>query len=251
MPMRTDRSRLVAHRDSLPAMSGTFEARYTDWRRISYQPAIAEHAPEDLLPLLPASARVLEIGCNDGSVGLRLAKAGYHVLGVDLNEEAIEVARQKARELRLEHVAQFLAADALQEELGTHDATLLIRALTCFPDEDDWVKLLDSAWATVVPDGLLYVHDFRKDAESPVYRPRYEDGAARGWRDGNFLVWDRDGAPLFVAHHHNDHDIQRIQAARETVVLREHPSLSMNGNPCRMFVYIGRKPRPANSEEDG
>jgi len=50
--------------------------------------------------LPPASetegTRVLDVGCGQGTQAIRLAQCGYHVTGVDLSDELLEVARQAA-----------------------------------------------------------------------------------------------------------------------------------------------------------
>jgi magnesium-protoporphyrin O-methyltransferase len=49
--------------------------------------------PEDL-----GGARILDAGCGPGVMSVELARRGAHVVGVDLSEELIEVARQRAAE---------------------------------------------------------------------------------------------------------------------------------------------------------
>ncbi|MFC7497132.1 MULTISPECIES: class I SAM-dependent methyltransferase [unclassified Nocardioides] len=59
--------------------------------------------------LVPAPARVLDAGCGTGRVAVRLAELGYDVVGVDVDESMIEVARAEAPELdwRLGDLATF------------------------------------------------------------------------------------------------------------------------------------------------
>lgn len=39
-------------------------------------------------------AKILDVGCGPGYISLELARAGYHVVGIDIAEKAIEVARK-------------------------------------------------------------------------------------------------------------------------------------------------------------
>ncbi len=54
--------------------------------------------------------RVLDLACGTGAMALRFAKMGCSVVGVDLSEDMIRVARQRAREMALD--MEFIAEDA-------------------------------------------------------------------------------------------------------------------------------------------
>jgi hypothetical protein len=74
-----------------------------------------------------------------------------------------------------------------------------------------------------------------------AYRVRYEAGGRLGWRTGNFQVNDSQGNRLFIAHHHSLDEVASITASYESLSYRSHESLSMNGNVCRMFEFLGRR----------
>jgi 2-polyprenyl-3-methyl-5-hydroxy-6-metoxy-1,4-benzoquinol methylase len=60
---------------------------------------------------------VLDAGCGTGENALRLASLGLSVLGADVAETALAIARKKAAERGIE--VEFVAADAFQlERLG-------------------------------------------------------------------------------------------------------------------------------------
>jgi len=46
-------------------------------------------------------SRILDIGCATGELALALAKKGHHVVGIDLDEKMIELAREKTKRLGL------------------------------------------------------------------------------------------------------------------------------------------------------
>jgi 2-polyprenyl-3-methyl-5-hydroxy-6-metoxy-1,4-benzoquinol methylase len=54
--------------------------------------------------------RILDVGCGTGRHSLELKRRGYHIVGVDLSENMLSKAREKARAEGLE--IEFLQADA-------------------------------------------------------------------------------------------------------------------------------------------
>lgn len=79
---------------------------------------VAEWAP-------PSPQRVLEIGCGIGATSWRMARAwpDAHVVGVDISERSIEVAKTCFSRENLEYRAMIVGEDALQ---GTFDLVLLM-----------------------------------------------------------------------------------------------------------------------------
>lgn len=60
-------------------------------------------------PYLALAKTVLDLGCGGGKDALRLAREGFHVVGLDLSSAAIGQAEARAKEEGLS--AEFLAAD--------------------------------------------------------------------------------------------------------------------------------------------
>jgi len=221
---------------------------YRDWVHIDYHPSIADLVPLVVLEHLPAGSSALDVGCNKGGVSLFLAQHGLNVLGIDINEAAIREAAVNREILRvanagLSGLVDFRVADILAEPLcGPFDVVLLVRVLTCFPAASGWQALLKRAGALVGPRGYLYIHDFLLSPENGNYRARYAQGARLGWPPGNFAVNDATGKLSFIAHHHSEEEVAAITAPWHQVHFRIHESLSLNGNSCRMFEFLGRKP---------
>lgn len=215
---------------------------YDDWRHIDYRPAVEAILPHRLIPHLPPGASVLDMGCNRGQAALFLARRGFRVVGIDINRQAIAHARAAARELAVADRMNFFVDDFLGDgrQLRGFDAVMLIRVLTCVPDEADWLRTVERSLQAVRRGGLVYIHDFVQVPDSPVYRARYAAGRAAGWRAGNFAVKDAADRLQFVAHHHDEAELAHLSDACQAVSLRFEDSLSMNGNPVRMFEFIGR-----------
>jgi SAM-dependent methyltransferase len=209
---------------------------YADWRHIEYNPAISSHIPHDLVPFLKPGHTALEIGCGTGSVCDFLTEHGVNAFGIDINAASITDAKR-----RQTGGARFEVSDILTRPSGeVFDLVVMIRLLTCVPEVSSWREVLRRAHGSTKPGGLIWVHDFFMAPDSHQYMLRYEQAGKLGMRPGNFLV-EKDGRPLFVAHHHSAMDLDEITKPYEVLSLVFHDSVSMNGNNCRMFRFLGRR----------
>ena len=137
-------------------MRGTWDAeadRFDDEPDHGLRDHATRRAWADLLTglLPPAPARVLDMGCGTGTLGVLLAELGHDVRGVDLAPRMVERARAKARHHRVD--ARFEVGDAGAPAVdGRFDVVLARHVVWALPDVpaalDNWVDLL-------VPGGLL------------------------------------------------------------------------------------------------
>jgi len=68
---------------------------------------------------------VLDIGCGTGAVAIPLAKKGYNIIGIDISEDMLSAARQKADLLHLDIL--YLNQDMRAFELyGTVDSVICV-----------------------------------------------------------------------------------------------------------------------------
>jgi SAM-dependent methyltransferase len=224
---------------------------YGVWESLGYKPVIPFHSPDALIEILPPSASVLEIGCHDGATACDLAqkRPDLTIDAVDINTEAIGLARQRARGDGVNNV-RFQVCDALDDQSlrGPYDALVTLRVLTCFAEPEEWRRLIGSIERLLHPGGRWYAIDYLYDAANTVYAPRYEAAEAAGSRRGNFNVMTKAGELMFVAHHHTADEIDLLKRHFAVDRFRTFQSLSMNGNPATMFELVGRRrPVPAMS----
>ncbi len=100
---------------------------------------------------------VLDAGCGSGENTLLVASLGLSVLGVDVAETALAIAREKAQDRGIE--AEFAAADALHlGRLGRRFETVLDCGLFhTFDDLDERARYAASLASVTKHDGTLYV----------------------------------------------------------------------------------------------
>jgi SAM-dependent methyltransferase len=130
---------------------------------------------------------VLDAGCGTGENALHLASLGLPVLGVDVAETALAVARQKAVDRGIE--VEFAAADALQlERLGRRFEMVLDCGLFHTFGRDERPGYVASLASATEHDGTLYVLCFRDDGPDTGPHPVNEEELRAAFNPGD--GWD-------------------------------------------------------------
>jgi SAM-dependent methyltransferase len=214
----------------LPERSGALAGdpfggrRPTSHERLSGRPWDASYhdgpAPWDIGQPQPAVVRlaseggfagaVLDAGCGTGENALLVASLGWPVLGVDVAETALAMARAKAAERGIE--AEFAAADALAlERLGRTFATVLDCGLFHSFDGDERPGYVASLASVTEHGGTLYVLCFSDDGPDTGPHPVSQEELRAAFRPGTgweiaAIEPDRvgtryhdDGAPAWLA----------------------------------------------------
>ena len=144
-----------------------WDASYYDgpapWDIGQPQPAIVRLASEGGF-----AGAVLDAGCGTGENALLVASLGLPVLGIDVAETALAIARKKAGVRGIE--VEFVAADAFQLEcLGRRFETVLDCGLFHSFDEDEERPRYVASLASVTEHGgTLYVLCFSEDGPETV-----------------------------------------------------------------------------------
>lgn len=125
--------------------------QYNDQR--AHPLAVAQQIGEAIAALLPPGARLLELGIGTGRIAYPVARAGCHVVGVDLSRDMLnEVGRQSASAVG----APLLLAQADIEHLPikerSMDAVLAVHVLHLVPD---WRSALAEAARTLRAGGAF------------------------------------------------------------------------------------------------
>jgi SAM-dependent methyltransferase len=169
------------------------------------QPAIVRLASEGGF-----AGAVLDAGCGTGENTLHIASLGLPVLGVDVAETALAIARTKADDRGIE--AEFAPADAFQlERLGRRFDTVLDCGLFHTFDRDERPRYVASLASVTERDGTLYVLCFSDEGSDtgphPVSREelRAAFDSGNGWNvaaiepDRLETRFHDDGAPAWFA----------------------------------------------------
>jgi SAM-dependent methyltransferase len=186
-----------------------WDASYHDgpapWDIGQPQPAIVRLASEGGF-----AGAVLDAGCGTGENALHVASLGLSVLGVDVAEAALAIAREKADDRGIE--VEFAAADAFQLEcLGRRFETVLDCGLFHTFDGDERPRYAAGLASVTEHHGTLYVLCFSDDGPDTGPHPISQEelraafNPSNGWNvaaiepDRIQTRYHDDGAPAWFA----------------------------------------------------
>ncbi|OUQ58888.1 SAM-dependent methyltransferase [Tyzzerella sp. An114] len=165
--------------ESFASVYDTFmgETDYDGW--VSYIEKIWER--ENLSPEI-----VLDLGCGTGNVTERLAKKGYDMIGIDLSEDMLAKARDKAYEENLDIL--YLCQDMREFELyGTVNCILsLFDSLNYITDEDDLLKVFKLVNNYLHPKGL-FIFDMNTEYK---FKNIYADNTYAETTENAAYIWE-------------------------------------------------------------
>jgi len=185
-------------------MSGRpWDASYYDgpapWDVGRPQPAVARLASEGGF-----TGTVLDAGCGTGENSLLIAALGLSVLGVDVAETALSMAREKAAERAIP--AEFAWADALRlERLGRRFDTVLDCGLFHSFDVDERPEYVASLALVTGSDADLYVLCFSDVGPDTGPHPVSRDELAAPFGPGSGWNVAAIEADRVLTRFHDDH----------------------------------------------
>ena len=187
----------------------SWDASYHDgpapWDIGRPQPAIVRLASEDGF-----TGAVLDAGCGTGENALHVAAQGLPVLGVDVAETALAIARNKAAARGID--VAFAVADAFAlEKLGRKFNTVLDSGLFHTFDADERPRYVASLASVTEHEGILYLLCFSDDGPDTGPHPVSQEtlkaafSPATGWdivclhADRIHTRYHDNGAPAWLA----------------------------------------------------
>lgn len=135
------------------------------------QPAVVRVAAEGGF-----SGPVLDAGCGTGENALHIARLGLPVIGVDVAETALAMAREKAATAGSEIDIEFVAADAFHlDQLGRKFQTVLDCGLFHTFDGEERTRYVASLASVTERDGTLYVLCFSDEGPDTGPHPMTQE----------------------------------------------------------------------------
>ncbi|PCK20771.1 SAM-dependent methyltransferase [Bacillus pumilus] len=162
------------------------------------------HAPYDewvqwIQQYIGPNAKIIDVGCGTGEISLRLAQNGHVVTGIDLSEEMLAFAQQKAQAHK--QSIQFLHQD--MRELTGFDQAFQAAVICCdslnyLKNENDVKKTFKNMFQFLEADGVLLF-----DVHTPYKMEKVFPGSTYADQDEEIsYIWQSDqGDDLYSVIH--------------------------------------------------
>lgn len=111
--------------------------------------------------------RVLDVGCGGGILSESMAEKGAHVVGIDLGEKALNVAKLHRLESGVEVDYRLIAAEVLAEaEAGTYDVITCLEMLEHVPDP---ASIISACAQLVKPGGHVFFSTINRNPKAYLF----------------------------------------------------------------------------------
>ncbi len=113
--------------------------------------------------LTPKGGQILDLACGHGRHALELAKRGFQVVGIDLSQRFIDMAKQSARETQLQ-TAEFLVGDMRESYFVNRfdGAISYFTSFGYFSDQENQ-KVLDNVSKALLKGGFFLIDTVNRD----------------------------------------------------------------------------------------
>ena len=194
----------------------TFASQFSDTRQ-RIQPGV-----QQILDSLDTSARILDLGCGNGSLALNLAQRGFtgQYLGLDQSIDLLDVAEKGVKNHPNFSFGQIDIADPdwcirIDEQQSIFDIIFSFAVLHHIPGQDNQLQILQNIRKLLSLDGR-FVHSNWQFLNSERLRKRIQP-----WEEielsesdidpGDYLLdWRRGGFGLRYVHHFSEEELTRL-----------------------------------------
>jgi len=145
---------------------------------------------------------VLEVGCGYGRACFFLHENGFNVVGVDVDRAQIISAQEEAKSRRVKGEIAFLLGDggSLCFTNSSFDVATMLGVLTLVP-KSERPKIVNEAHRILKMHGYIFLEEFGRTWENPVYAKRYRDDIEVTGESGTVTVRNETGKILHFGHH--------------------------------------------------
>lgn len=136
---------------------------YDDWYKTKLGNFVDEVETKCILDLFKVEKgmKVLDVGCGTGNFSIKLAKMGCEVVGIDISEEMLKVAKDKAKKEGLNIKFYNMDVYDMKFEDNCFDGVISVTAFEFLKDPE---KAIEEMFRVLKPNGYLLIGTINKDS---------------------------------------------------------------------------------------
>jgi tRNA (uracil-5-)-methyltransferase TRM9 len=208
-----------------------------------------------IIAQIPASSRIIDLGCGNGKLWQRLVETGYRgeYFGLDFSTKLLETASQQADQIRVGQPgvppARFKKIDLTEKSWAEadvrsgYDYVLAFAVLHHLPGESTVRQTLAQIHSLLVPGGK-FIFSVWQFLNSPRLRQRIQDWSKIGLTQsqvepGDYLLdWRQGGQGLRYVHHFTTDELMRLSATSGFTCVEEFLSDGKGDNLSNYQTWI-------------
>ncbi len=212
------------------------------------------HISHLLFDYINKDSHILDLGCGEGRAIIELFEKGYDAItGTDINAQSLNNAVKRLKtHAPAGNLPQLAVSDAYSLPFRNEcfDCVVTHAFWTTIIGAENRAAVACEIFRVLRNDGILYISDFARNDDKPLYRKRYEEGKAMGYEEGTFEAAGVSASQTYLAHHYTIEEIEDF--TRVAGLKMQRWSLQVvttrSGNKIDGHVAIALKPDAACSK---
>ena len=173
---------------------------------------------------------ILDIACGTGGPTVELAKRGYNVLGLDISQQMIDIAKEKATRLGLEISFQVGDMRHLEFKERFDAVTCIFTSLNYNTSSEDMLNTLKGVYNSLRPGGV-----FIADCPNPLRSERWIEGIPYVWRV------DKNGKNILIIDAVIMDTVSLLVDWRRTIIVNGENGLEMYPDYHKLRLYTANE----------
>ncbi len=211
---------------------------YQEWKQFEGKKVVAtSQFSGKIFDFLPNTGKVLDLGCGNGRLSKQIKDKGYEVWGIDVNKDAINVAKNDSDLFGIIFSVQ--DATKMEYEDNFFDGVIEQAVLACM-DKSDRQLVLREIYRIIKKGGILSIGEF---GMKPNREEKYKADALIAGEYGTMIIRKEDGTEWFRSHNFTQEELEELikEAGFEIIDYMNPVFKTFHGNPQPGHQYLAKK----------
>lgn len=211
---------------------------YQEWKSFDGKKVVATtQFSGKIFEFLPPTGNVLDLGCGNGRISKLIKDHGYQVWGMDVNEDAITVAKNNPELSGIDFSVQDAKATSYQNNF--FDGIVEQAVLACM-GKSDRVLVLKEVYRILKHGGIFSIAEF---GIKPNREEKYKADELIAGEYGTMIVRKEDGSEWFRSHNFTQEELNALilNTGFEIVDYMNPMFTTLHGNPHPGHQYLIKK----------